>query len=136
MNLNLIPLVNGRDKKVYVLTGPKEHGIVVFGNDYLLTFDDANNLVSKAQLHKNIIPIKDQKDETKVIATMHTHLPETGDYITATDICTLMLYSKFTTWKQHIVVSENYVSIWDCEKNTLFAMTKKAWEKINKDQKK
>jgi hypothetical protein len=33
-NLNLIPLINGTDKKVYVLTGPQNSGVVIFGNDY------------------------------------------------------------------------------------------------------
>ena len=32
-NLNLIPLANGSVKKVYILTGPEENGVVIFGND-------------------------------------------------------------------------------------------------------
>ena len=56
-NLNLIPLIHGNEKKVYVLTGPQQNGIVIFGNDYLLTFDKGNKLTLKKQLHKNIIPI-------------------------------------------------------------------------------
>jgi hypothetical protein len=43
------------------------------------------------------------KDE---IGAMHSHLPESGDFSTATDICTLMLYAQITKWKQHIVVSK------------------------------
>ena len=31
----------------------------------------------------------------------------------ATDICTLMLYEKFAKWKQHNVVSKNYLNIWN-----------------------
>lgn len=46
--------------------------------------------------------------------TIHSHLPETGDYITATDICTLMLYEKAAKWKSHNVVSEKFLNIWDC----------------------
>ena len=116
-NLNLIPLINGDERKVYVLTGPQENGVVIFGNDYLLTFDKDNKLVSKKQLHRNIIPINagGNEEEGKVIeGTMHSHLPETGDFITATDICTLMLYEKFTKWKKHHVVSEKYINVWDC----------------------
>jgi hypothetical protein len=66
-----------------------------------------------------------------VVASIHTHLPESGDFITATDICTLMLYENFTTWNQHIVMSKNYVSIWDCKRNSLVVITKEAWEKMN-----
>jgi|688.fasta_scaffold197540_3 hypothetical protein len=134
-NLNLIPLIDKGEKKVYVLTGPKNNGVVIIGNDYLLTFDKKNNLIKKKQLHKNIIPIKytEEKDEA---VTMHTHLKETGDYITATDICTLLLYEKFAKWKQHIVISEDYVCMWDCETDQLVTLTKKAWDNIYKDQEK
>jgi len=54
-NLNLIPLIKETEKKVYVLTGPQSNGVVIFGNDYLLTFDKDNNLLIQRQLHKNII---------------------------------------------------------------------------------
>ena len=116
-SLNLVPLIYGGEKKVYALTGPSENGVVIFGNDYLMTFDKNNKLVSKKQLHKNIIPVYygGKREEGKeVIGAIHTHLPETGDFITATDICTLMLYEKFAKWKQYQVVSVKYLNIWDC----------------------
>jgi hypothetical protein len=129
-NLNLIPIINGNEKKVYVLSGPKKNGVMIFGNDYLLNFDESNKLLSRKQLHKNIIPIEyGGKEEIEV--TMHSHLPETGDFITPTDICTLMLYAKFAKIKQHYVISKKYVSIWDCEKEILAIMTTKAWKKIS-----
>ncbi len=121
-DLNLIPLINGNEKKVYVLTGPQQTGVVIFGNDYLLTFDSDNKLLVKKQLHKNIIPIyygEKVAEGEQVEATIHSHLPETGDFITATDICTLMLYEKTAKWKRHNVVSEKYLNIWDCEKDEL-----------------
>ena len=120
MNPNLIPLIYEGVKKVYILTGPKENGVVVFGNDYLLTFDKNNVLTSKKTLHKNIIAIEygGDKDKTSVGA-MHTHLPETGDFITATDICTLMLYEKFAQWEFHKVTSQKYINNWDCVKDEL-----------------
>lgn len=138
-NLNLIPLIHGREKKVYVLTGPREKGVVVFGNDYLLTFDEQNNLLVKKQLHKNImqLPYGGKEEEAqKSIGSVHMHLPETGHFITATDICTLMLYAKFTPWKQHIVFSEKYMNIWDCESHRLTVLPRDAVEKIMKDQEK
>lgn len=133
--LNLIPLIVGDEKKVYVLTGPKTNGYVIIGNDYLLTFNKHNSLIKKKNLHKNILPIKYMKEEDGAV-TMHTHLPETGDFITATDICTLLLYEKFAKWKQHIVISKDYVSLWDCKTNQLVTLTKKAWDRIYKDKKK
>lgn len=135
-NLNIIPLLGPQENKVYVLTGPQQSGHVIFGNDYLLLFDKRQNLLSKRKLHKGIIPIKTEVENESVVASMHSHLPETGEYMTATDVCTLMLYGRFTKWQQHLVVSENYVSVWDCGKNTLLTLTKKAWLRISKDQKK
>lgn len=138
-NLNLIPLINGNEKKVYVLTGPQQTGVVIFGNDYLLTFNSENELLFKKQLHKNIMPIyygEKVADGKQVEATTHSHLPETGDFITATDICTLMLYGKTTKWKSHNVVSLKYVSIWDCEKDELNVISMKVINKIYKDQEK
>src|SRR5690606_29181531 len=89
-NPNLIPLIHGEEKKVYILTGPKISGVVIFGNDYLLTFDSNNQPLTKTQLHKNIILVEYGKEDTgnEIEGAMHSHLPETGDFITATDICT------------------------------------------------
>jgi hypothetical protein len=134
-DLNIIPLINKTEKKVYVLTGPQKDGVVIIGNDYLLTFDKNNKLLKKKQLHKNIIPINYAKTAEDEVITMHTHLPETGDFITATDICTLLLYEKFAKWKQHIVISGDYVNLWDCKKDILAVLTKRAWDNIYKDQK-
>lgn len=134
-NPNIIPLINGKEKKVYILTGPQQGGVVIFGNDYLLTFDEENNLKSKKALHNNIIPIEYSNEEGAEV-TIHSHAHETGDYITATDICTLMLYEKFTNWKSHNVVSENYLNMWNCETNELTVIAMGTLDKINADQKK
>lgn len=137
-SLNLIPLIANNKKKVYMLTGPSASGVVIFGNDYLVEFDKKNNVRSKKALHKNLIPIK-YTNSTDEKATIHNHLDESGYLMTATDICTLLLYSPYTQWQQHYVVSKKYVSIWDCDKENLTVLTKKAWDKImafpeNKDK--
>jgi hypothetical protein len=134
-NLNLIPIIHKGQRKVYVLTGPTEAGVVIFGNDYLLSFNKKNQLRSKKALHRNIISVE-YTDESgaKSVGAMHTHARETGDFITATDICTLMLYSKFANWKQHMVISEKYVSIWNCETNKLTTIPKAIFEKNTKNE--
>ena len=134
-NPNLIPIIRGKEKKVYILTGSKESGVVIFGNDYLITFDKKNKITSKKQLHKNIIPIYYGEDES-IESAMHNHLPETGDFMTATDICTIMLYEKFAKWKTYQVFSKKYLNIWSCDKDELFIMTMDAVKKINEDQQK
>jgi hypothetical protein len=136
-DLNLIPLLYNNEKKVYVLTGPKQGGAVIIGNDYLLTFDSGNQLTSKKPLHKNIIPVPyagKQKDGKEIVSTLHSHLPETGDLITSTDICTLMLYEKYAKWKSHMVVSQKYMSTWDCAKDELTVVPmEEAMEKMKKN---
>lgn len=137
--LNLIPLINNNEKKVYVLTGPQENGVVLIGNDYLLTFDENKHLLTKKRLHQNLIPIyyvEQEKNGQQVEGAMHSHLPQTGDFITATDICTLMLYEKFAKWKTHQVVSQKYLNIWNCETNQLTVIPMDTIDKINKDQEK
>jgi hypothetical protein len=138
-NLNLIPLITEKEKKVYILTGPTQSGVVLLGNDYLLQFNNDFELVSKKELHRNLIPIEyrtaDDKSENAGI-TMHNHSPETGDFITPTDVCTLMLYGKFTGWDLHYTVSKDYLSTFDCKTNQLHIITMEALEKIDKDQKK
>lgn len=137
--LNLIPLIHGNEKKVYVLTGPQQGGVVIFGNDYLLTFDKNNKLQLKKNLHKNIIPIYyggEEEGKPKVEEAMHSHLPETGEFITATDICTLMLYAKFAGWKSHNVVSDKYLNVWNCETNQLTVISMDIVNKINKSEEK
>ena len=134
-NLNIVPIINNSGRKVYVLTGPQTSDVVVFGNDYRIDFDKKNNIVAMSRLHKNILSFDYGKVKGQT-AAMHSHLPSTGDYITATDICTLMLYEKYPGWKQYYVISKDFVSIWDCTKNELVVLTKKVWDRINEDQKK
>lgn len=133
-SLNLIPVIRNGEKKVYVLTGPKVTGIVLFGNDYLMTFDEQDNLKDKIEIHRNLIPIEFEKGQNAVGA-MHSHLTETGDFITPTDICTLMLYAKFAEWKLHIVMSQRYVSIWNCDTETLTLMTKDDYNRLEEESK-
>jgi hypothetical protein len=136
MNPNFIPVSDKQGKRVYVLTAPQEQGIVVFGNDYLLTFDNNNTLKQKRSLHKNLIPIKyDQQDGKLILATMHNHLPETGDLITPTDVCTLLLYAPHIPWGQHFVMGQKQVSIWDCKDKDLIIMTREAWDKTMASEK-
>lgn len=132
-SLNMIPLEEPNNKRVYFLTGPSVSGVVIFGNDYLLRFDQNNRLLKKKALHKNILPFYYKDDD---VASIHSHTAETGAYITATDICTLLLYERFTSWQQHVVVSDNIVSIWDCATEELTVMPRADWDLIMKERKK
>ena len=76
------------------------------------------------------VPYASANDPEKILTTMHSHI--VTDPISSTDICTLLLYKNFVQWNQHIVMSKKKVSIFDLQKETLFIMSKKAWDKIYK----
>jgi hypothetical protein len=137
-SLNLIPLISEGEKKVYVLTVSKATGIIAFGNDYLLTFDASNKIKERKKLHETFIPLEYQErsDSTDEIISSHKHSPGTSELITATDICTLMLYEKSTNWNGHQVLSENYLSFWNCEKDELFILGKETRNLRRQDQQK
>ncbi len=135
-SFNLIPIISKNERKVYILTGPKTPGFVLFGNDYLLTFSENNELVSKEKLHNTLIalPVGSDEDNTVLKMTMHSHVKT--PYITETDICTMLLYKNFVQWKTHTVISEKFASIFDLENETLQIIPIEAWEKsqgIEKD---
>ncbi|MFT4024157.1 MAG: hypothetical protein QM664_10285 [Flavihumibacter sp.] len=135
--LNIVPLINGNDKKVYVLTGPTSNGMIIFGNDYLLQFNAANEWLSTKKIHTTLLPVEfDPTGINDPQAGIHSHQPATGEYITATDIATLLLYQKFARWDNYIVVAQNHVSVWNCVNNSLFITTREAWEKTYRQQKK
>jgi len=133
-DLNLIPVVSNGHKRVYILTGPQNNGVVIIGNDYLLEFNNNNELISKKRLHKTTLFLKSDPNNPARSA-IHSHLPETGDFMTATDVCTTMLYERSAGWQFHMVISKNYVSSWNCEQNQLVILTREAWEKIAKTTK-
>lgn len=128
-NYNIIPVVTEKERKVFILTAPTKSGVMLFGNDYLLTFDKSYKLLEQKQLHRSLIPINYGGKEI-LESSIHSHVLD--ELITSTDICTLLLYGRFSKMKSHLVMSKKYVSIWDCEKETLNVMTREAFEKIQK----
>lgn len=132
--MNFIPLIKDKEKKVFVLTGPQISGVVLIGNDYVLNYDKKNNFKDKAKIHNSILQFPYKSDgESPMETTIHSHV--ITDYISSTDICTLLLYKDYVEWKQHIVISEKKVSIFNLEKETLFTMKTKDWKKLNDNKK-
>lgn len=135
-NLNIIPIIINGEKRVYALTGTGQKGVIIFGNDYLLQFDNNNELSQKRRLHNSLISSNygKQEDGNQIVGGMHSHIID--DFVTATDLCTLMLYAPLTQWQQYTVVSKDFLSIWNSQSNQLVIITKAVMEKINSDQKK
>lgn len=128
--LNFIPLINENKRCVFVLTGPRESGYIIIGNDYKLEYNDENELIGKTKLHNSMIKIPYKSDIEGDAAkwSFHTHI--VTEYITSTDICTLLMYKEFVEWEQHIVMNDKQVSLFDLERESLFTLTREAWERI------
>jgi len=135
-NYNIIPLINRKERRVFVLTGPKKAGVLIFGNDYLLEFNSKNKLKKSTQLHRNIIVTDLNKAEEgqEIKAGIHSHVSPTSDYITSTDVCTLMLYEGLLGLENYYVLGEKHVSLYNCKSDSLAILTRAVWEKIAKDQ--
>ncbi|MES2374397.1 MAG: hypothetical protein V4557_17605 [Bacteroidota bacterium] len=130
-NFNFVPLIQNGEKKVYILTSARDDRSIILGSDYLLTFNSENKLISKKQLHPNFVSVKYDKTTDNPTTTAHRHASPYSDFITPTDICTLMLYEKFIKWEKHMVVSKDWTSIWDCQANTLTINKSNIWNKLN-----
>jgi hypothetical protein len=116
--------------EVWLLTAPLISGKVIFGNDYHLILDKKMKVKKVNFLHQNIITIAElgAPSDNGLVTSYHNHSHKSSDFITPTDICTLILYGKNTNWDTHWVFSEDYVSIFDVKKQTLEIMTRSTWE--------
>ena len=136
-NFNIIPIITQKEKKVYIITGTNLNNLVLIGNDYLLNFNKKNEITKVQALHKSLISHKIVDEEVgKTFAASHSHVLEDWQFITPTDICTLMLYQKFTDWENYTVVSKKYTSLWNTKSNFLVIMKTHVLKKINEDKKK
>ena len=130
-SLNLVPIINNRTKKVYIITAQTAPDEVLLGNDYLINFDKDNHIIKKTKLHNNLIPLATGgKDAIK--ASSHQHLGETSPFITATDICAFKLWKAKTTWVISFAVSAGYVSAWHFSDEFLEILTEDEWQKVMK----
>ena len=135
-NLNFVPLVYAGTPKVYVLSGPSVHHVVLFGNDYRVDFTADDEVTGATKLHNNIIPMHWDEDAEPGQVTMHSHNETTGELPTVTDVCTLLLYGRYTPWKQHIILGPEHRTFYTLERESFLVMTEKAMKKIRKHQQK
>jgi len=131
---NLVPLISEGQRKVYVFTKSRQEGTLILGNDYLLTFDSKNQLLNKKRIHKAATIMRfniGEQPDTLFTGGAHSHVVEDGEFITPTDICTLMLHEQFNNWKQHYVISKDHINVWDCHTNELSVFTREEWEALH-----
>ncbi len=120
-NLNVIAVPDGKINKAYVVTGTNQNFMLPIGNDYLLQYDSEYRVATKERLHNSYLPLLcDEKVGTR---GYHTHMDGKNPFMTPTDICSLLLYHSACNFKEYVVVSSKYFSIWDTEKRKLSILT-------------
>jgi hypothetical protein len=127
---NFIPIKDKYGDRVFILTGTQNNDEVIFGNDYLLYFNNDLSLLKKEKLHSSIIRTPSKSPEGNVEAVFHSHI--LNEFITSTDICTMLLYKDFNQWKSIYVMGKNYTSIFDLKNNDLVIMKNDDFMKIYK----
>ncbi len=121
------------EDQVYVLTISNDKEDLIFGNDYLLVFAKNGKLKSKTKIHEHGYSIDLKQDISKdssAVETFHEHKGKTPRYITATDICTLLIYNDKINWDKHTVLSPDFACTWNIKKQELQVLIRKSWDKI------
>ena len=129
-SFNFIPIITPASRLVYILTAPNGCKDVIIGNDYLLTYDKSNELVKKEKFHNTMLKFPYGNPADSAGVSYHSHI--LSNFITPTDVCTLLLYKDYLHAKTHFVMGENYVSIFDVQKEILMIVRRDSFEKIYK----
>lgn len=116
--------------RAYILTGPQEGRVLPIGNDFVMEIGPDLQVRSVECLHKTYLALELPDGQT-VESSIHSHLPA-HPYITATDICAMLLYKQIFPASQHIVMGSEYVSLFNIPQQELTIITRKTFEKIAK----
>jgi len=104
--------------EIFVITGENNSGSIPIGGDYKFKCKENESTIEfLGAFHKKYDPITISTSTKRMDEEFHYHSSETSEFITPTDICSLMLYKNFTETSVHLVISDNYVSVFDF-KNT------------------
>lgn len=122
-SLNFILLPFEKKYKLYILTGTSQPNVIPFGNDYLFITDDYGNIEKWRKFHSKALPVRIEEGNTTTTQIAHTHT-SANPLISATDICTFMLYGPLYGLEECIVVSKNRDMLYDLESNTILVKNK------------
>ncbi len=118
-NYNIILTYSDKGFRAYILIGFRKKNILPLGNDYCIDLDINGKVIKRKRLHKSYLETPFSEFQgNKLESVYHTHLPD-SPYITATDICNVMLYSEFIGWSKIEVIAEDYISTYNVKEKTL-----------------
>lgn len=89
LNIDIIKRKNGY--RLYILQGTTLMGILPYGNDYIVDYDNDFNITSFKRCHKGYLGIS--VDSKEIVSSTHSHTPD-NPYMTVTDVCTSLLYGR------------------------------------------
>lgn len=111
--------------KIFIMSGAQKYGILPLGNDLEFKCNKKEPIIEFVRkIHTRYIPINLNNETDNTKATVHYHADQSSKFISSTDICTILLYKNMTDIKKHIVVSDEFISVFNSEKLTL-EITKK-----------
>jgi len=94
-SLNFVILPFEQGYKLYILTGTSQPNIIPFGNDYIFIADSNYEITYWRKFHSRLIPQSTVGPGGEQVRSLtHSHL-RTEPFISATDICTFMLYGGY-----------------------------------------
>ncbi|MBP5515653.1 MAG: hypothetical protein J6X86_01765 [Bacteroidales bacterium] len=132
LNFDLVR-IDANTMRLYILQGVERPGVIPFGNDFSIDFDNEGKTMAFRRYHKSFIPMLTVDEEgNKTTATYHSHLRD-NPYITPTDICNFLLYRN-DEMKQTYIVSTalNGEIIYNAESNSAVFIPREVMEKIGK----
>lgn len=111
VNPNAIIYRTSPQFEVYVIPGAKQSGLLPIGGDMRMVFKPDGELGKMDAIHNNLIPFEIETHE-EIVYLAHEHRGKrlAKEYITATDVCTLLLYREFLKEEKHLTVHKKFVS--------------------------
>lgn len=111
VNPNVIIYQTAPEFVVYVIPGAKQNGLLPIGGDLKMTFKPDGELDKLDAIHNNLIPFETHTpEETAYLGHEHRGKRLAKEYMTSTDVCTLLLYRNYLKENKHLSVHKRYIS--------------------------
>lgn len=107
---NVIIYKTSPQYEVYVIPGAKVPDLLPIGGDLWMTFKSDGELNKMDAIHNNLIPFEVGITEEVFLRHEHKGRRLAKEYITSTDVCTLLLYRDYLKEEKHVVVHRKYIS--------------------------
>lgn len=109
--IELIPVSNiVYGKKCYIMRRSAE-GEIIFGDDYILEFDENIKLTHATKVHDNLSKLDSVTLGSETVP-FHKHVNESPCY-SETDLSAVYLYQRKNKWKKFLFTSDDEAAVWN-----------------------